>query len=293
MYAMAACIICAQFIGSTAVLLDNVNGYFDANQTVPVYYDLPSLQHALAEADQLAQRHHIHRIYISNSDSTQMALPYLAEQLKTPTTVFDTSNCFVLPGSGSEPAIFLSQPYSPLDDMIVNNYTRATLVDEPPHLAGKPFKLYILTSNPTPLPVQQSHPSGIQLLSFNVQQLQSSSSDQRWLITRWRMLDSAPIAPRTLYTFNFQIQVSGRTKNVPNNVSCALTSMRAGDQLLVFLKLSTDTPVVRSIAVGASSLTQVPASFKLGPLKLVSYYTHDIDQKRLHISVIGKSSKKR
>jgi len=291
MYAMAACIICAQFIGSTAVLLDNVNGYFDANQTVPVYYDLSSLQHALAEADQLAQQYHIHRIYLSNSDSTQMALPYLAEQLKTPTTIFDTSKCFVLPSSSSEPAIFLSQPYSPLDDTIVNSYTRATLVGEPPHLAGNPFKLYILTANPTPSPIWQSHPSGIQLLSSNVQQLQSSGSDQRWLITRWILLTSAPTAPRTLYTFNFQIQVSGRTKTVPNNISCALTSIQAGDQLLVFLKMSKSMPGVRSIAVGASSSTQVPASFKLGPLQLVSYYTHSIDQRRLHISVVGKSHK--
>jgi len=280
LYATAAFIISAQLVGSTGALLDNVNGSFDGNETYPAFNDLSSLQHAIAEADWLAQQHHIRHIYISTSYATRSSLRYLAEQVKTPTTVFDTDSCFVLPSSPIEPAIFLSQPDSPLDDTIIKKYTKATLVDEPRRLGGNSFKLYILTTNPTPSPTLQSFTHGIQLLSSSAHQLQSIDSDQQWLITRWRMMASASTAPRTIYSFHFQIQ-SGSTKAVPASIGCALTSIRAGDQLLVLQETSRNTPVARSITIQASSSTQVPATFKLGSLNLVSYDTQNIDQKTL------------
>lgn len=278
---MAAYIICAQLIGSISVLIDTVSGHF----TTVSYYDLTSLQNALADADQLAQRYHIHRIYISSSYPTSVSLPYLAEQMKTPTTVFNAPACFVLPGSTSEPAIFVSQPDIPLIDMVISHYTKATLVDKPPHLGGNPFKIYILTADPKLSSRQPSRPSEIQLLSSYGQQFLSGGAGLQWVTTRWEVTDSAPTAPRTSYnySFNFQIQLSGRTKAPSTPVTCGLTSVRTGDQLLVSLKMSKNMPIVKHINTWVSFSTQAPIIFKLGSLKLVSYYIYSINQKKLSV----------
>src|SRR5207302_7140092 len=65
-YALATLIIVAQFISSIAQILDYTNGkYSDGFDHGFAYNDSLSLQNALAEADQLAQRHHLNQVYIS------------------------------------------------------------------------------------------------------------------------------------------------------------------------------------------------------------------------------------
>src|SRR5947209_8083409 len=113
------------------------------------------------------------------------SMPHLLEPSYTAAvsgnkTCYLFSRCSCYSCSSIEPAIFLSQPDSPLDDTIIKKYTKATLVDEPRRLGGNSFKLYILTTNPTPSPTLQSFTHGIQLLSSSAHQLQSIDSDQQW-----------------------------------------------------------------------------------------------------------------
>src|SRR5207253_9293594 len=87
-YALTALLLSIQLVGSTASLIDTVNGI---NSHIFGYDELGYLQHALREDDEIAQQHHLNRVYITMSsyDDTLTSLPFLAEQMCTPTTLFD------------------------------------------------------------------------------------------------------------------------------------------------------------------------------------------------------------
>src|SRR5579863_7417073 len=78
--------------------------------TVPGY-DLRSLRAAITEADQLAQRNHLKRVYISTDWTTQDQLQLLSTQMHTPVTLFD-ANCVLLPSAAEGPAVMLIGPYN-------------------------------------------------------------------------------------------------------------------------------------------------------------------------------------
>ena len=85
-YICTCLVIVSQLLGSTAVLIDeassnNLHGYS--------YNTLNSYEDALAEADQLALRRHLNHVYIATDQFTEVTLRYLAEQMQTPTTLFN------------------------------------------------------------------------------------------------------------------------------------------------------------------------------------------------------------
>src|SRR5947208_7252448 len=92
MYAVTALLLSVQLLGSTASLVDTVNGI---NSHIFGYDELGYLQHALQEADQLAQQRHLNRVYITMStyDDTLTAMPFLSYPICTPTTLLDTPTC--------------------------------------------------------------------------------------------------------------------------------------------------------------------------------------------------------
>ena len=145
MYVVAAFAIIAQLLTCMAALLDKVDGNYLHGM---IFNDLGSLEHALNEADQLAQQRHLNRVYITTDASSQTAMRYLAEQLRTPTTLFDDSSCLVLPGASGGPALFLVSPYAQLTLALLNQYATATLIDRPVRLGAPPFQLYIVTPRP-------------------------------------------------------------------------------------------------------------------------------------------------
>ncbi|HYX49688.1 MAG TPA: glycosyltransferase family 39 protein, partial [Ktedonobacteraceae bacterium] len=98
----AGLVIVAQLLGSTAGLIDeasgnNVHGYS--------YNSLASLEEALNDADRLAMLHNLNHVYIATDQYTQIPLDYLAEQMSTPTTLFNASRCLVLPNATAGPAV--------------------------------------------------------------------------------------------------------------------------------------------------------------------------------------------
>ncbi|HEX3640266.1 MAG TPA: glycosyltransferase family 39 protein [Ktedonobacteraceae bacterium] len=241
-YALASLIIIAQFISSTVGIIDIDHGnYSDAFGKAYVYDDLRSLHAALTEADQLAQRLHLNRVYISVTGPVPIrsSLDYLSTQMRTPTTVLD-SNCIVLPSTAEGPALMLVKPYSDFINALVtsknfNQYSTATLIGKPSRPGGAPFSLYLVTPKPThaishaPSLYQFRHE--LQLDPFSQSFLFNHTP---WLVTHWSLLRSALPSYNKTYTYSITMtHYSNRTEHKSTTTQCTFRAMRAGDQVLI------------------------------------------------------------
>src|SRR5260370_750654 len=226
-------------LGRTATLGDQSNGnikYADVSSS------LNSLQDALTEADQLALHRHLTYVYIAADLFTQVALRYLAEQMQTPTTLFDASHCLVLPNPASGPAVLLVGPYDKLSGVLLGMFAVCTLIDQPERLGGASFQLYVLQPmrGPKQASSNEAFANNLQLLDNRPRQL--SFDNSTWLTTRWSFIRSALPQYRTTYTYTLQALLHG-SGNKGLNVSsqCVFTSMRTRDELLVSFQLPTST----------------------------------------------------
>ena len=223
MYGLTIFLIVAQSLGGLALVLDTARGNFNADYNR--FNDLHFLQQALGEADQLAQRRHLKRIYISTDDIRRSAFYYLSEQMHTPTTVFDDS-CAVLPNLTAGPVVLLTGPDDSLTTSMTKRFARATLVDRPARLGGDPFRLYVVD----PVSQQAAKP---ETLAPDVRFLGTKSSlifqHSSWLITHWELLRSKLPSSGTTYTYSF----TGNQNSQQTSNQCVLTAVQAGDQLLV------------------------------------------------------------
>ncbi len=277
LYGFAGLLIATQLFGSTTNLFDNIRGNFNDSPMYTYYNDLHSLQHALAEADQIAQQRHIHRIYITGDDSTVLSFGYLAEQMRTPTVVFDTllQHCLVLPAPSAGPALFLEVSYKQRIDDVLKYYTNATLLDQPGRLNSTwvAFKLYLITPKPEPAPVSGSFTSDLQLLDPHLLQLTSgpSSMSTPWVHTRWQLMESRQPSWRTYYEYNFQAQLDG---GVIKEFKCSFTRLWAGDELLAGFDMPLGTSVPRA-SVQVSTSTSVPTTFTSGFITFQSFTNHE------------------
>jgi hypothetical protein len=227
------------------------------------------LEDALTEADQLAVRHHFNHVYITTDQYTQAALRYLAEQMQTPTTLFDASHCLVLPNSASGPAVLLVGPYDTLTGALLSQFAIATLIGQPERLEGAPFQLYIVQpiGEQKPDAANKAFVNNLQLLDNQAQQLRFDNST--WLATRWSYLRSAAPNYRTTYTYTMQALLNGNG-NQGSSVSsqCVSTSIRAGDQLVVAFQQPKGTFVPSSVTISAMSYTTMPLNVSYGPFRL-------------------------
>jgi len=270
-YAVATFAIMAQLVTGAATLIDAVYAHNGHSQ---VYNDLGSLQHALAEADQLAQQHHLNRVYITTDFSSQTAIHYLSEQMHTPTMLFDDSRCLVLPNPSDGPAVLLVSPYAHLTQALLNNYATATLVDRPARLGAPPFRLYIVTPKPLArqLPVSQTFVDNLQMLSLQRQQL--NATGHSWLVSRWTFLRSAQPGPRTTYNYAM-IALINANDSYSRRSLCTLTSIRLGDQLCVAFPPVGDSSTSNLVTISGQSYTTAPYNPSFGPLHLETDQTQD------------------
>ena len=269
LYILTCLLIVAQLAGSVAGVLDAVRGNFnDLVLSHPYYSDLHSLQNALHEADQVAQEHHFKHVYVSSDASTQAALRYLSQQVQTPTTVFDSYRCAVLPSSANGPAVMLIGPYSPFTEALVQHFTSATLVATPKRLSGSPFKLYIVQ----PMEEQTggaSFRSDLQLLNPNSNSF--TFNGRSWLVTRWRFLHSAQPSYQRVYWYNI-VQSSNTPAAQPETRSlCGFTAMQAGDALLAPLEQAGLGKQSQSLNIKVQAFTVNPYTLTYGPLSFETY----------------------
>src|SRR5262249_37312390 len=143
----AVLVVCAQWVGATGMVLDAIRGnYNDRALSSPYYNDLASLQNALHEADEVAQQQQLQRVYVAADTANVMALTFLAEQMHTPTTVFDGAFCAALPAAEHGPAVLLIGPRSQFVNALVHRFTQTTLADQPHRSGGPPFQLYVVNA---------------------------------------------------------------------------------------------------------------------------------------------------
>lgn len=276
---LAALLILAQLIGCASTLLDLTTGNFDDLSVHANFVDLHSQQNALQQADQLARSRGIRRIYATVSYDTARTMQYLAEQIQTPVEINEISamshvdNCFVLPDLSSGPVVFLAEPNDPLPAIMLSQYTNATLIEQPPHLGGAPYRLYVLTAKPAPAPVAHAFARGLQLLSPAA----SIIPGTRLLTTRWRILDSRQAAVRTTYHFRFQMQ----SAYASTTIDCQPTATWAGDQLFTFQDLSAQSQVPSQITLQVAMFTSQPTLVQAGPLTATIFYNTDTPEQPL------------
>jgi 4-amino-4-deoxy-L-arabinose transferase-like glycosyltransferase len=280
-YAIACLAIVAQLVVSMAHVIDTSSGNFDDRsfQPYPYHNDLRSMQNALNEADQLAQQRHLDRIYITTDLATQTALRYLAEQMQTPTTLFDATSCLVLPNPADGPAVLLVGPYDGLTNALLNQFASVTLVDSPVRLGGAPYRLYIVTPTAVLTSSSSAFTGDLQLLDTRVQELIYGSSS--WLVTRWSLLRSEQPKYRTTYSYAMTA-IPGGVGQQSWGSECTFTAIRAGDQLLVAFNLSRGGSTVVSVTIKAQSFTTTPNNPYYGPFHLETDGDKSTAMIRLH-----------
>lgn len=244
---------------------------------------LNSLQDAVNGADQLARQHHLNHVYIASDQFTEDAFRYLAEQVRTPVTVFDAKQCLVLPNAADGPAALLVGPSDQLAMALLKHYATMTLIEQPTRLGGVPFQLYIVQGRQTSsaATLNQVFLQHLQLLDSHAQLLSYNHSSL--LATRWQVLHSAPPAYRTLYNYAVTASPNGNgSAGQPVQSLCSATSLRAGEQLIVTFSLPQNGAMPMSLSIAATFYTVEPYDPTMGPLHLET-----IREQRMGMVVLG------
>ncbi|SRR6266446_2527468 len=264
-YVLIGLVIVAQAVNCTAAIIDTGSGNFSDRDFPPYPYhnDLRSLQHAVSEADQLAQQRHLNKVYITTDAATQTALRYLAEQMHAPTTLFDASHCLVLPNPAAGPAVLLVGPYDDLTNTLLSQFARATLIDQPTRLGGPPFRLYVVTPAMEPPLSHTGFVQNLQLLAGQAQNLRVN--DSSLLVTRWSLLRSEQPRFRTTYSYAMTALLDGNSGQSRQNL-CTFTSLQEGDELLAAFDLPIGASVPASITIKAQFFMTIPNNPIYGPL---------------------------
>jgi hypothetical protein len=259
-------IIVAQLMGTTAQIVDMGNGNFDGrNPQIGTYYnDLNSLQQAINEADQQAQQRHLSHVYIAADFVTKSAESYLIEHmpLHTATTLFDASNCVVLPNPANGPAMMLVNPYDTFAISLLSQFASANLIARPARLGGPPFLLYMVT----PFSGQGTAQAFTNNLQFvDAQTYQANTGASTVLATRWMLLRSAPTISSETYNYAFTLNM-GSGHQLQSG--CSLTALGQGDQLVAAFRLPKNSMLAPQITMGAQYSTTHPYDPTYGPFHL-------------------------
>jgi hypothetical protein len=303
-YALAALIIVAQFIGSIVGILDIDHGNYsdgyghsysigDGSMATYGYNDLRTLRSALTEADQLAQQHHLNRVYVSAAGfaHTEAQFRFLSTQMHTPVTVFN-SNCITLPNPTEGPAVMLMEPYNDFAPAIVKQFATATLVDKPKRPGGAPFWLYIVTPKPVQaIPQAQLSFNNGQDLQLDTSSKIFSSNGTPWIITHWTALRSFP--PHDTITYTYSLAMTHflnrfHYASMPNQ--CTFTAMRAGDQLLIpfnqdRLFTANETSAWSTVVLNGLFYETSPLYLQSGPFRFLTFATIATQKETLYTPV--------
>ncbi len=261
---LSTLLVIGQFVSSTAYLLKMSEGHFNDRTVQNLAYvnDLNSMWNAVHQADQLAQKEHISRIYVSMDTNTQPSMNYLGELLHTPTTVFGYDNCLVLPSAEVGPAVYLIGPYADRIDMMLHQFASVKLVAQPPRLGGRPFKLYIATPQiPGAWLDQKLHAL--------------TGPNENGEIMHQSLQRETPTAPRTFY--NYQLSIIPTKGAKPVTTTCAATALHKHDQILAMFQLPKDETTSIQQAISVLAYDRVPEVYYFGSLQGTSFNTKAIN----------------
>ena len=265
-YGLIALLVLAQLAGSVALVVDNGIGNFNDRVFYPYHNALNSLQNALSAADQLAQQRHLGRVYITTDVATQSAFHYLTEGSKTPTTLFDASSCLVLPNPAQGAAVFLVGPYDDLTTAMLTQLSSATLVERLPRLGGSPFSLYVVNSRPANLSAS-AFEGNLQATDQKAAQIKAAGLS--WLVSQWQLLRSEAVAHSTTYNYVMHVtSASNGQKTSLGQATCTLSSLQAGDQLLIATHYPKNVSNLTSMNTSVQYYKQVPHNLSFGSITL-------------------------
>ena len=271
LYTAVGLIVVVQTVSSAGWLVDHALGNFSSNYARPEYFDLATVQRIVNEADQVAQQQHLSRAYVDIHGDDESAVRYLAQFVHTQVAVFDSQQCLALPDAKSGPVVYVTDPNREDIDALLKRYTVARQVEEIQHPGGAPFKLYVLSAKPEPLPtLQLSH--GVQLLSPQADVLSSPDKASQWLATRWTLQNMQTPQPRTTYQYLFNSQLDG-SASARQQQLCELSRTWPGDQLIPFFNLVGNAP--GHLVTQVQTFSSGPQHYDRGSLKLVTYFTVD------------------
>jgi hypothetical protein len=271
LYLFMSLILIAQFAGSTAWLLDQVN---QQNQVVANHHSLSSLQRAMGTADLLARQQHLSHVYVTSDMYTQTALQYLAAQMQTPTTVFDESRCLILPNSADGPAVLLVGPGDALTPALLARY--GSMIEQPSQNVA-PFHLYIVQSvlSSSTFGTGQTFTHELQALDGRLQHINIAQG--AFLTAAWSLLKNEPAAYGTSYVYSFSVVLgeASRQGQLAKTIQsqCSLSSLRAGDELVVAFPINVNAAVPPSVNIAAQFHIQQPVTLAMGPFHLETFTT--------------------
>lgn len=269
-------------VGSVTRSLDEADGY---NYHGVGGNTLHDELNALHEADRLAQAYDIHHVYIALDHYTRDPLSYLAQQMRTPYTTYEASNCLPLPGPTQGPAIMLFGPADSLNETLLTHFTSARLVSVVSRLSGPPYHLYIVQ----PSSSQLNGSTFTDNLALTAGQAEPFTWEnpfpnpsvmtpqtpvaQSMLLTRWNLLRTASPAFGTSYTYKLRASYTGNGMDGRTSEQvCSASGFQSGEQLLVAFALpkgSTGEPV--SLSISGTSWITTPYSPSVGPLHLETF----------------------
>lgn len=283
LYLFMSVVLIAQFVGTTAELLDQVN---QSDQVIANHHSLSSLQRAFNTADLLAQQQLLNHVYVSSDFYTQSALQYLAAQMRTPTTVFDESHCLLLPNPADGPAVLLVGPGDSLTPALLTHY--GSIIEQPASQDVAPFHLYIEQPAQAPLTGGANLTFARELRSLDGQVQRINVNNGAFLMTWWSFLKSEPAAYRTIYTYTFAASLSGGAAQSVQS-QCALTAIRAGDELVVAFPIHANVATPSSASVAARFYSDRPYDLALGPIHLATMINEQVQHIALQTAGGGQS----
>ena len=109
----------------------------------------------------------------------------------------------------------------------------------------------------------------LQLLDQNVHPM--TRQDGNMEITRWSIQREAPVAPRTLYNYQFSITPTRGAKPLP--MTCATTALHKNDQLLAEFQLPKNEKMSAQQSVGGVAYDSVPDVYHFGSIQATAFNT--------------------
>jgi len=100
----------------------------------------------------------------------------------------------VLPAASAGPAVLLVSPYNDLTRTLATTFAQAELIEQPAHLGGDPFRLYIIYPPSQQAASQGTFSNQLQLLSVQPFQLQAHPGSSHTGVSCARSLPPPPPA---------------------------------------------------------------------------------------------------
>jgi 4-amino-4-deoxy-L-arabinose transferase-like glycosyltransferase len=264
LYLFLGTIIVTQTVGTTADLIDQVNRI---NTAAGGQHSLSTLQYVFQTADSAARKEHLSHVYITSTVPTQSALWYLADQMQTPTTVFDGTRCLVLPNPADGPAVVIVDAKNTLMLSLLSQYATLTPVNQSPQLGGGLYQMYIAQPNVLPSATGANLTFGNNLRSLDGRVQVVSADNRTFMASAWGVLKPESASYRTTYTYTLTASFVGGS--LPSTqTQCIATSLRTGDEIVAAFSLPANTGVPTAVSVAAQYFIDQPYALSLGPIPL-------------------------